>query len=107
MDVTLLRWPAEDDRRQALVDAHLPRLLLVEDHLGSPPPDGDCLEDWVRVPAAEDELAARVNALRARARAHLHPVPDVDEHGVLRYGGRSEPLPPVEARLVRALVARF
>jgi hypothetical protein len=105
VDVALLRWPVEADRRDDLAAAGVPRLLLVED--GAPPSPLDCLEDWVRVPAAEDEVQARVAGLIARAGHHHATVPELDEFGMLRFGGRWTSLPPVEARLTGALVERM
>jgi DNA-binding response OmpR family regulator len=106
VDVTLLRWPDEDARRARLSVAGDPRLLLVEDGQ-DPPPICDCLEDWIRVPAAEGDVRARVDALTLRSQAHRHDAPGLDLHGVLRFGGRWVALPPLEARLTDALVARF
>jgi DNA-binding response OmpR family regulator len=65
------------------------------------------LEDWVQVPATEDELRARIATLQARAESHLPTVPELDEEGFLHFGARSAYLPPVEARLAGALVERF
>ena len=42
-----------------------------------------------------------------RSRAHLRTVPEIDAHGVLRFGSGWVSLPPVEARLADALVVRF
>lgn len=106
VDVFFVRWPQERDRRARLVEAEVPRLLLVEPD--SPPPDPvDCLEDWARVPADEGDVAARVAALAARAARHAEPAPVIDDHGVLRFGTRWTPLPPVEARITAQLVGRF
>jgi DNA-binding response OmpR family regulator len=106
MDVVTLRWPLETERRAALAAAQAPRLLLVEG--GSPAPQTeDCLEDWLRVPASEDDLRARAEALALRARTHLPTVPLLDKDGVLRFGSAWVPLPPVECRLMDALLERF
>ena len=106
MDVVLVRWPAEADRRDRLREAGTPRLLLVEE--GAPPPLDDCLEDWIRVPADDGDVRARMEGVSARLRLHLAPdVPDLDVDGVLRFGGEWVSLPPVEARLTAALVERF
>ena len=104
-DVTLVRWPAEADRRDRLAGEEAPRLLLVENG-AAPPPAADCLEDWIRVPAPACDLDARVAMLSARASRHEEAAPLVDEHGVVRFGGVSVPLPPVEARLTAALLNR-
>lgn len=102
----MVRWPTEVNRRERLSLAGGPRLLLVED--GEPPPPvADCLEDWIRVPATEDEVRARVEALVVRVAAHEHAMPGLDENGVLRYHGRWVSLPPLEARMMEALLARF
>ena len=101
-----MQWPAEADERNRLAERHAPRLLLVGD--GVPAPEAtDCLEDWIRLPAAEIDVRARIEALEARARAHLRLVPEIDPHGVLRFGSAWVSLPPVEARLADALVVRF
>lgn len=106
MDVVLVRWPREAESRDLLKQSGTPRLLLVDD--GHPAPvSGDCLEDWVRVPAPEEEVQARLAGLAARHRAHAGEVPELDCDGVLRFAARWVALPPVEARLTAALVDRF
>jgi hypothetical protein len=77
VDVVLVRWPTEALRRDHLAGEGAPRLLLVEVDV-VPPDPRDCLEDWIRVPASE-----------------------------LRFSGAWVPLPPVEARLMRAMLDRF
>lgn len=102
----LVRWPNEAEQRARLAERQIPRLLLVDD--GIPPPDSlDCLEDWIRLPAPESDVRARIDGLLTRSRAHLRSVPEIDAHGVLRFGSRWVSLPPVEARLADALVLRF
>lgn len=97
-----------------------PRLLLVADG-EDPPPVADCLEDWIRVPAAESEVRARVDALAARSQAHRTRsnagdggqetagpgVPAIDDFGVLRLQGAWVALPPLEARLAATLLERL
>jgi len=102
----LIRWPEEAEHRARLVGRHVPRLLLIEDGV-TPPDPPDCLEDWIRLPAPESDVRARIEALRARGRAHLRTVPEIDGHGLLRFGSGWVSLPPVEARLADALVVRF
>jgi len=72
-----------------------------------PPTVTDDCEDWIRVPASEADLQVRVEGLRRRARSATGAVPELDEDGVLRVSGRWVSLPPVEARLAAALIARF
>lgn len=106
MDVVLLRWPAERVRRDELAAADRPRLLLVE--AGSPPPEvRGLLEDWIRTPAAEADVRARVETLARRAAGPPPGRPSLDADGVVRLGGRWVALPPVEARLTEALLGRF
>jgi hypothetical protein len=106
MEVALLRWPDEQARRQRLSVAGGPRLLLVEDG-AQPPPVVDCLEDWIRVPAPEDEVRARVHALSVRRAAHNHDVPGIDDDGVVRFRGGWASLPPLESRMAELLLSRF
>ena len=113
----MLRWPEEESRRTRISQAGEPRLLLVPDG-EDPPPIGDCLEDWIRVPAAENEVRARVDALALRSLAHhstnghdgngAAPAgPVLDDFGVLRVNGSWVALPPLEARLAEALLDRL
>jgi len=106
VDVVLLRWPAEAARRAQLVNSQQPRLLLLDDGV-LPPDPPDCLEDWIRVPASEVDVHARVASLATRAGLHVSAEPTLDHDGVLRYWGSWVPLPPVEARLTTAMLARF
>jgi hypothetical protein len=65
VEVALLHWPRDDDRRARLAKAMVPRLLLVAD--GEEPPEPrDELEDWIRLPADERDVAARLESLGAR-----------------------------------------
>lgn len=106
MDVVLIRWPGEDERRALLIEAEVARLLLLDESV-EPPTPKDCLEDWIRVPASEADVKARVAGLLARLDAHQAAVPVVDADGVIRFGPGWASLPPVEARLARALAERF
>lgn len=122
----MLRWPDEDGRRETLSLAGGPRLLLVPDG-EEPPPVVDCLEDWIRIPAPENEVRARVDALAVRTQAHMtnganghhgadssngnghaaRASPELDDFGVLRVGPAWVALPPLEARLTEALLDRL
>jgi hypothetical protein len=51
VDVMFVRWPGEAERRARLAERHIPRLLLIDDDV-APPEAADCLEDWIRAPAA-------------------------------------------------------
>ncbi len=110
----MLRWPEEEARRARISEAGEPRLLLVPDGQ-EPPPVSDCLEDWIRVPADENEVKARVDALAVRSQAHTtsghnghnSTGPVLDDFGVLRVDGSWVALPPLEARLAQALLDRL
>lgn len=106
MDVDLIRWPSQRQRRDELRLARLPRLLLVAPDTPAPV-SVDPLEDWVRLPVDRNDLQARLDALAARGRAPGLVAPHLDEWGVLRFGGRQVTFPPLEARLVSLLVANF
>jgi DNA-binding response OmpR family regulator len=82
-------------------------LLLLEDGIPPPVPEGDDLEDWIRLPAGDADLHARMEGLRRRGEARSDPTPALDDDGVLRLGERWVSLPPVEARLTAALLDRF
>lgn len=106
MDVVLVRWPDERDRREELRRIGRPRLLLLDD--GSPAPTNvDALEDWIRLPADESDVRARVQVLELRAMGGGTSLPVLDEHGVLRVDGEWVALPPVEHRLTAALLERY
>jgi len=102
----MLRWPSQRHRRDELVVARLPRLLLVEPETAAPV-SVDPLEDWIRLPADRNDLQARLDALTARSREATDRAPRIDGAGVLRFGSGQVPLPPLEARLAEVLVAAF
>ncbi len=102
-----MRWPAEEGRRGELQRGGRPRLLLLEDGVAPPVPAPDDLEDWIRVPAADADLRARIEGLLQRGAVRPDPLPTLDDDGVLRLGDRWVSLPPVEARLTAALLARY
>ncbi len=102
----MLRWPDERREREDLAKLGRARLLLVDEG-SAPPVAADPLEDWIRVSAGDLDIRARIEGLRLRLEQTLELVPDLDEHGVIRFGERWAPLPPVEARLTSALLCRF
>lgn len=105
MTVTTLRWPSEMAEVEELRAAGIPRLLLVEAN-GTPPTVVCPLEDWVRLPAQDRDIDARIATLTARARPTVE-IPTLDDDGLLRYGGRWVALSPVERALAGALVDRL
>jgi two-component system, OmpR family, response regulator len=105
MDVVLVRWPEEDARLRQLRDTGSPRLLLLNGE-SEPPHSADCLEDWIRLPADDRDVRARVSRLASRSETQ-QPAPEVDGDGLLRYRGRWVALSPVESALAITLVDRF
>ena len=103
--VHLVRWPEERELLERLRAEGAPRLLLVRPP--APPPDViECEEDWVRLPADDGDVRARMLALAARSSRH-HPRPHVLVDGRLRNGPKWIALSPIELRLARALVEKF
>ncbi len=105
-EVELVHWPAGDDRRHELRQQRVARLLLVE--AGAPPPVVlDPEEDWVRIPAPETDIQARLDGLTRRLSPPQPTPPTLDDDGLLHIGEQWVSLPPVEARLAAALLERF
>ncbi len=105
-NVEVIDWPAGEQRRIRLAGMNRPRLLLVAAS-GPPPSCVDPLEDWVRLPAGEGDIEARLAALARRA-DQLEPMgPVIDTDDVVRCGDAWVALPPVEARIISALIARL
>ena len=105
-DVAMVRWPGEEDRLDTLRSERRPRLLLVESGAAPPLPSDD-LEDWIRVPAQEVDMMARLAGLERRFREKDAVRPVVEDDGVLRMGRNWVSLPPVDYRLAAVLVERF
>lgn len=105
-EVVVLQWPDDEDRRAALRHRNVPRLLLVPCGVQAPVVV-DPFEDWVRVPADEADVRARLTTLSARLASTREERPLIDDDGVLRYRGRWVPLSPVENRLLTALLDRY
>lgn len=101
----MLRWPEEADEVERLSVGGVPRLLFVEPG-ADPPESGDCGQDWVRLPADDRDIAARLRALSLKAARH-QSWPQVDGKGRLLHRGRWVSLSPIERDLTRLLVDRF
>jgi hypothetical protein len=100
----ILQWPADAERREALYQAGIPRLLVLE--AGQvPPTPGDDLEDWIWLPADERDLFSRLRDLASRG-APTALVPEtisVGEDGMAWIAGTALSLPPAEAAILRRL----
>jgi two-component system response regulator TctD len=103
IEVALLHWPRDREARDRLANAMLPRLLLVAEG-DRPPEQTDPMEDWIRLPADERDVAARLGSLSERAtRSWEHMV--VVDGRCLQRGTSSIPLSPAEAAFATLLVA--
>lgn len=105
MDVALVRWPDDEEMRRELRNSGRPRLLLV-DEAAPAPISGDPLEDWIRIPADDRDLRARLDALTLRADPHRETRPELDGDGLLHMGNDWVSLPPIEQRLAAALIEK-
>jgi len=105
-DVAVLQWPAQADEAEALAADGRPRLLLVARD-ADPPVPGDPMCEWVRLPADERDVAARILLLTRR----LGPVelerPRIDASGRLLFRNTWVALSPTEARLATVLTEHF
>lgn len=103
--VRLVRWPEERELRERLRAEGTPRLLLVRPPAPAPEVMA-CEEDWVRLPADDGDVRARVLALAARSSRH-RPGPQVGSDGRLRNGAHWIGLSPIEHRLAQVLAEQF
>jgi hypothetical protein len=102
--VAVVKWPSERPLLEHLVGLGLPRLLLVAED-ADPPYVDDLLEDWLRLPADDRDVQARLSSLRRRA--GLGDAPVFDSACRLTYRGAWAPLSPIEYALATLLVERF
>jgi DNA-binding response OmpR family regulator len=105
-DVAVLHWPAQADEAEALAALGHPRLLLVATD-ADPPISEDSLCEWVRLPAEERDVAARVLVLARRLGPVAPQPPSVDANDRLLFGDAWVALSPIEARLASALAENF
>ena len=104
-NVAFLRWPEE-----AAVVAYLRtqgrlRLLLVAPD-ADPPASSGWDEDWIRLPARDDDIRARAEALHGRA-ALSDARPEDKGDGRLFFQRRWVSLSPTEEAMARLLSERF
>lgn len=100
--ITVRSWTGQPDPDLGRVDH--PTLYLVEPD-GSPPPTWGELEDWVRMPTSHDELQHRADRLLVRHAERGNVLATLDDDDVLHVAGRLVVLSPLEARIVRTLLA--
>lgn len=104
--VVVVRWPEEAANLARLKAQGVPRLLLIAPEIPAPW-GGDCEEDWIRLPADDRDVRARLTALARRAARHQAVPPVIDEHGVLTYGHHTITLSPLKAAVATVLVEHW
>jgi DNA-binding response OmpR family regulator len=104
-DVVIIRWPEGQDEVDRLEQLRVPRLLLVDPDV-SPPRCASCLEDWIRLPADDADVRARIASLASRALQHPYR-PTLDECGALACRGRRIFVSELDQRILTPLLARF
>jgi hypothetical protein len=104
-DVIILRWPEQRGEVERLEELHVPRLLLVDPD-AAPPDSESCLEDWVRLPADDSDVRARLMSLARRAEHHPSR-PHLDAVGQLTHRGARLFLSPLDQRIVRVLLEHY
>ena len=102
--MAVVRWPSQQRELEDLALRGVPRLLLVAPDSAAPNCTS-CLEDWVRLPADEADLRARLLSLAEHGRGHTRPT--IDEYGILRRDGAFAMLSPSEQALAGLLIAEF
>jgi two-component system OmpR family response regulator len=100
--VAIVWWPEEASSLPGLRASGVPRLLLVAPDAMPPRPAGPD-EDWIRRPAPEADVAARVSALAARSEGSA---PEIGA-GRLRYRGRWVSLSQTEEAISAVLARAF
>jgi len=100
--VVVVHWPEDSARAGELARVGTPRLFLVAPE-AEPPVMSDDMCAWVRLPAHERDVQARIVELRTRASVAR---PILGDHGLLWRGAQWVPLSPIEARLTSAFIAR-
>lgn len=76
----LVGWPDEAERRAALADAGVPRLLVIEPGTTPPPVAPD--EDWIVRTSDERDVAVRLERLARQRHPRLAGLPPVPPAGL-------------------------
>jgi len=104
-DVAVLRWPDDQEESARLERLGLPRLLVVEPEM-APPESASCLQAWIRFPATDEDVRARLAALGHHAARHP-AAPVIDPWGQLSFRDMNAFLSPREHAIAQALVNLF
>lgn len=101
--VAIVYWPAERELAEDLAAQGRALLMLVAAD-ADPPVAWDRLTDWLRLPADDADVRARVDMLQRRL--EQPPAPMIDEFDVVWRGSKWVALSPVEARIFTMLLDR-
>jgi two-component system response regulator PhoP/two-component system response regulator TctD len=99
--VAYVHWPEDEAGAQLARLQGSPRLLLVAPG-APPPPCVDLDEDWVRLPALDEDIRARAATLARRTMR-----PSVIGDGRIVFRGEWAPLSNIEEALARVLAENF
>jgi two-component system OmpR family response regulator len=102
--VAILHWPDQHDESVRLEQLGLPRLLVVDADTIAPD-IASCLEDWIRLPATEEDVHVRLSALGRRAARH--PTTPVIESWGLSFRDAHVFLAPREHAIAEVLASQF
>jgi DNA-binding response OmpR family regulator len=103
--VELLSWPRDAARRSTLARLGVPRVLLVEPD-AEPPVEIGLDEDWIRLPADDRDVRARIAHLARFASRLDDDQPFIDAHHILHRAGATLPLSGTEAAVLQMLLDR-
>lgn len=103
--VAVVAWPDDAEVLEQLRRLGLPRLLILGAD-AAPATTVDALEDWIRLPASDDDVRVRLRALREHAE-HEPMRPVLADDGRLVFEGAWVALSATDERLARCLVDSF
>ena len=103
--MAIVAWPEERVQIDQLRAAGTPRLLLVAPDTPAPL-STDCDEDWIRLPAPEDDVRVRAAMLAARSARHT-PEPVMKGDGRLVFRGRWVALSQTEEAIAGVMLRQF
>jgi hypothetical protein len=103
VDVPVVRWPDQAGARAEFRRRHVPCVVVVGPTDPAPRQWGE-LEDWIRAPVRDAELAIR--AVTVARRADTHCEPDLDCRGSLSFRGRTVVLPASQRPIVARMLER-
>jgi DNA-binding response OmpR family regulator len=103
--VAILRWPEEVDTIRRLRAAGTPRLLVVPPDVAAPDV-AECDEDWIRMPATDDDIRVRMQTLARRSSRHAQ-APVIKGDGRVVFRNRWVAVSATEEAVAAVLAARF